>query len=112
MMKRIGQLADGWIMLEHPVGPQAEAAFKIVRDHASDAGRNPADIGIEVWVSPADGRPADWRAEIEGWKALGVTHVCVNNVYNRMHHNRIEGRTLGAHVEAIQRYHDAVADVL
>jgi hypothetical protein len=33
-------------------------------------------------------------------------------MYNRNHHRRIAGRTMADHVEALQRYRAAVADLL
>ena len=107
-LKRVAQYGDGWIMLQYPQGEAATAAFDALRSHARAAGRDPASIGLEVWTSSV-GTPEDWRAEVRGWKAAGVTHITVNNVFAGYHHKRIEARSLGAHIDAIQRFRDAVA---
>ena len=113
-LRRIAKWGDGWVMLEHPPGDAAQAAFAKLRGYAEAAGRDPAGIGIEVWVSAGDGGgdPEVWRRDIQAWKAAGVTHATVNNAYGRYHHTRIPGRSLDDHLTAIERYRAAVADLL
>ena len=111
-LKRIAQYGDGWIMLAHPQGEKAREEFGKLRGYVKDAGRDPASVGIEVWVSTGEGGPDDWRRELKAWKALGVTHVTVNNVYGRGPHKRIAGRTMTAHLDAMKQYRAAVADLL
>ncbi|MGH7124295.1 MAG: hypothetical protein ACREFI_07980, partial [Stellaceae bacterium] len=89
----------------------ADAAFAKLRALAASAGRNPASLGLSVWVS-AVGDEKSWRAELSAWKTAGVTHVTLNNVYARYHHKRIDGRSVKDHVDAIKRYRAAVADLL
>jgi len=76
------------------------------------AGRRPADVGIEVWVSPGIGTPSDWRREVGFWKEAGVTHVTAHTLYTSGHHARIDGRSAADHLTAITRYREAVADLL
>jgi probable F420-dependent oxidoreductase len=111
MVRRTAELGDGWIMLEHGPGPEATASFEKLREYAREAGRDPADIGLEVWMS-AVGDPDQWRRDIAFWKAAGVTHITCNNTYRRRGHHRIEGTTLGDHVAGIERFIDEVRDVL
>ena len=110
-IERIARAGDGWIMLSYPLGPEADAAFAKLRALAVAAGRNPASLGLSVWVS-AVGDEKHWRTELAAWKKAGVTHLTLNNVYARYHHKRIEGRTVKEHVEAMKRYRAAVADLL
>ena len=65
-IKRAARLADGWMMLEHPPGPDAVRSFDRLRDMAKAAGRDPHDIGLEVWMSAA-GEPEAWREEVRFW---------------------------------------------
>lgn len=110
-IRRAARLADGWMMLEHPPGPAATASFDHIRKLAGQAGRDPAEIGLEVWMS-AVGEPDDWREEVRFWKQAGVTHITCNNAYARYHHKRIPGRSLSAHIEGLQRFIEAVRDEL
>jgi probable F420-dependent oxidoreductase len=111
-LHRIGQWGDGWMMLAYPMGDKAEAEFAKLRAYVKQAGRDPSAVGVEVWVSTAEGGPTEWRNELAYWKAVGVTHITVNSAYGRPPHQRIAGRTMRDHLEAMKQYHAAVADLL
>jgi probable F420-dependent oxidoreductase len=111
-LRRTAKWGDGWIMLAHPKGEQAEAEFAKLRGYVKQAGRDPSSVGLEVWVSTAEGGPADWRKEFQYWQGAGVTHVTVNSTYGRGPHRRIAGKTMADHLEAMKQYHAAVADLL
>ena len=87
VIRRVGELADGWfprfpsmgqrvggnVMAEQRDDPAT--VIGQMRDYARDAGRDPADIGIEGRVF-FRGQSADgWRAECDAWRDLGATHV-------------------------------------
>ena len=110
-LQRIAKWGDGWMMLALPAGPEAVAEFDKLRRLTEAEGRDPHSIGLEVWVSTAVGDEADWRREFEFWKNAGVTHVTLNSTFNRYHHTRIPERTWAAHVDAMRRWHAAVADL-
>ena len=57
-LERIVRYGDGWMMLAYPPGAEAVAAFDRLRRIAEHEGRDPATIGLEVWVSTAEGGPA------------------------------------------------------
>jgi probable F420-dependent oxidoreductase len=111
-LRRTAKWGDGWMMLAHPRGTEAEAAFAKLRSYVEQAGRDPSTVGIEVWVSTADGGPGDWRDEFAYWKSVGVTHVTLNCTHNRGPHRRIAGRAMVDHLDAMKQYHAAVADLL
>tara|TARA_R110002096_G_scaffold101831_1_gene225245 strand:+ start:630 stop:1535 length:906 start_codon:yes stop_codon:yes gene_type:complete len=111
VLKRIAKYGDGWIMLSHPEGDDAERAFDTLRGYWAEAGRS-GEPGLSVWVSNAEGGPDDWRRAIAYWKGVGVSHVTVNNTFGRYQHKRIEGRTLADHLQAMVRYRDVVGDLL
>lgn len=110
--RRTAQLGDGFMPLDYPPGDAALAAFDKLRRMVREAGRNPADIGIEVRMSPGAGGPHDWRREMTFWKQAGVSHVSASTTYVSDHHRRIDGRSLAEHVEALTRFREAVADLL
>jgi probable F420-dependent oxidoreductase len=111
-LRRIAKWGDGWIMLQHPSGPVADAEFRKLREYAKSTGRNADAIGIEVWVSTGSGGPEDWRRQFLAWKDAGVTHITLNSTFARGPHKRIAGRTLADHLAAMRQYHQAVADLL
>jgi probable F420-dependent oxidoreductase len=110
-LRRIAKWGDGWMPLAYPADQSALDAFGTLRRYVEEAGRDPASIGIEVWVSAA-GDPDDWRRELQFWKHAGVTHITLHNTFRGFHHKRIEGRTLSGHLDAMRRYHSVVADLL
>jgi probable F420-dependent oxidoreductase len=111
-LQRVAQWGDGWIMLAYPPGDEAQEEFRKLRDFTKQAGRDPKSLGIEVWTSTAEGGPKDWRDEVAYWKGQGVTHVTLNCTFGRYHHKRIPEKTMAAHLDALQRYRDAVKDVM
>jgi len=110
-LQRTARWGDGWMMLAHPPGQEAVAEFDKLKRFTEAAGRDPAAMGLEVWVSTAEGGPAEWRREFLFWKDAGVTHVTLNSTFGRNHHRRIPGRTWEAHVAAMKEWHAAVADL-
>ena len=65
-LRRCAKWGDGWIMLAHPQGETATAEFAKLKQYTREAGRDPASMGLEVWVSTADGSgPEDWRRAFE-----------------------------------------------
>src|SRR6185437_9487166 len=66
---RAAKYGDGFMPLAYPAGDAALAAFEKLRRLTREAGRDPAQIGLEVWVSPGAGGEDDWRREIAFWKS-------------------------------------------
>jgi probable F420-dependent oxidoreductase len=76
--RRVGRLADGWFPQVQP-GPKLDAAREIVAQAATEAGRDPAAIGMEGRVS--------WRGDegnlaeaIGRWRDAGAGYVAVNTM--------------------------------
>ncbi len=62
-----------------PPGPALDEARAIVEQAAREAGRDPADIGLEGRVN-YDGDLDAALASIENWRAVGATHVSINTM--------------------------------
>jgi probable F420-dependent oxidoreductase len=110
--RRCARYGDGFMPLAYPAGDAALAAFEKLRKLTREAGRDPAKMGIEVWVSPGTGDAQDWRREIQFWKGAGVTHLNASTTYASNNHKRIAGRSAGEHLAALARYREAVVDLL
>ncbi len=111
-LERIATLGDGWIMNAYPPGAEIEAEWGKIRVLAEKAGRDPAAIGLEVWISGGNGDERSWAAEARYWKTLGATHLTLTNTFNRRHHKRIAGRSMAEHLDVMRRFHGAVASAL
>jgi probable F420-dependent oxidoreductase len=110
--RRAAKYGDGFMPLAYPPGDEALKAFDKLRGLIKAEGRDPASVGLEVWVSPGKGTPDDWRKEFTFWKQAGVTHVTCHTTYVSNHHKRIAGKSYAEHLDAITRYRKAVADLL
>jgi probable F420-dependent oxidoreductase len=110
--RRCARYGDGFMPLAYPPADAALAAFDKLRALTREAGRDPAKMGIEVWVSPGLGGPEEWRRELRFWKEAGVTHITASTTYASNHHKRIAGHGAADHLVAITRYREAVADLL
>jgi probable F420-dependent oxidoreductase len=111
-LPRIAKWGDGWMPNAYPPDQSALDIFGQLRKLTEEAGRDPAQIGIEVWVSMGSGSEADWAREANFWKQAGATHLCLTTTFHRRHHKRIAGNTMSDHLAALRRYHAAVADRL
>ncbi len=76
VLERIGRMADGWMPQFPPT--DLEPILGRVRGYARDAGRDPAELGIECAIrTRPDGDPAEWVDLAEAYRDLGVTHLKV-----------------------------------
>lgn len=92
-LARAGRLADGWFPMVGP-GPALDHAKAAVDAAAEEAGRDPAQIGMEGRVS--------WQrdlevvlAEIVEWDRRGATHLSVNTMGSGL-------RTVDDHLAALE----------
>lgn len=112
MLRRIAKLADGWIMLAFPPDGTALEVFEKLRGYIRDEGRDPAAVGLEIWTSMGDGDDDKLRADFQFWKDAGVSHITLNNWYDRPPHNRMAARGADAHMNALRHYRELVNDLL
>ena len=111
-LPRIAKWGDGWMPNAYPPDQAALDVFAELRRLTEQQGRDPASIGIEVWVSCGAGTEADWHKEAAFWKQAGASHLCLTTTFDRRHHHRIAGRKVGDHLAAAKRYRDAIGDLL
>jgi probable F420-dependent oxidoreductase len=90
-VKRVARIADGWFP---QFGPDQTARIETFRGYVRDAGRSLDDVGIEGRITIARTPEDEWRPTLDGWQALGATHVTVN--------------TMGAGLESPQAHIDAI----
>jgi len=77
--KRAGRIADGWFPMVPP-GPALDDARAIVEQAATEAGRDPARLGMEGRVSWTDDGVDKLVDHVDRWRAAGATHVSVNTM--------------------------------
>ena len=109
-LKRIAKYGDGWMYLNHGPGDEAVREFDALRAEWRTAGRS-GEPGVSVRLSAGSGTPEEWRRDIRFWQDAGVGYFTLHNAFNRSGFTRIEGHDVPAHLEAMVRYHAAVADL-
>ena len=76
--RRIGSQADGWFVL---CSPEDFPAVKGgIDEAAASAGRSPDAIGTEAGVAVVGPRQAEWHERVAGWRAMGLTHLCLRTL--------------------------------
>jgi probable F420-dependent oxidoreductase len=79
-LRRAARLADGFFMLRPLEGRTMPETVALLRGWVEEAGRDPGAFGIEASIDVAHGGPDDWKAALEGWRALDASHVAVNTM--------------------------------
>ena len=76
-LARAGRMGDGWIATARVT--DLKATVGKVRAAAGEAGRDQDGVGIEGRIFLKDKTPDQWRAEVEGWRGAGATHIDVRD---------------------------------
>ena len=103
VLRRIARLGDGWFPQFHP-GQDAEESVARLHRYAREAGRDPAEIGIEGSVTFAGGNEDEWQARAAWWQTLGASYLTVNTMGAGL-------STADEHVAALRRCREALAGV-
>ena len=99
VLKRLARVGDGWMPQGSP-DDRLLAMIERVRSYASDAGRDPAEIGVDGRTT-LHGTPDDWARQFAGWKEVGATHISVNTMAAGL-------STPDDHIDALRRFKEAV----
>src|SRR5581483_4670485 len=78
-IRRAARLADGWM----PASRKPEDAKVLVEQldrYLKEAGRDWKNFGIDPWISIANLPQDEWNKRVEGWRALGATHIAVDTM--------------------------------
>ena len=78
-LRRAAQLADGWFPLFAP-GPRLDEALSIIEGAALEAGRDPARMGMEGFISIGDGNMAEVLRQGELWRSYGASHIALDTM--------------------------------
>lgn len=101
VLRRMARLGDGWMLAGRAPDDDAKAALDALRGYLRDAGRDPNDFGIDVWLPTAGQTPDSWARRVEAWRALGATHLGINTMGAGL-------KTPQDHIDAIRRFRETV----
>jgi probable F420-dependent oxidoreductase len=102
VLERIGRIGDGWFPQMQPTDKARELIEKL-REHTVRAGRDPGSVGIEARISMRGQTPDGWRAQLEGWRALGATHASANTMGLGL-------QGVSDHLEMLRRFREILDD--
>lgn len=74
ILARVGRLADGWLPMIQP-GPEAVECVRKVHAAARAAGRDPAQIGMDVSLVVGNKTRSQLIDEVGAFRELGATHI-------------------------------------
>ncbi|MCS7295876.1 MAG: TIGR03619 family F420-dependent LLM class oxidoreductase, partial [Dehalococcoidia bacterium] len=77
--RRAARLADGWMPQWRPTA-ELRAMVEELRGWVAEAGRDPASFGIEGRITLAQVPTAEWEKDVQAWRDLGATHLCINTM--------------------------------
>ncbi|GIH17889.1 LLM class F420-dependent oxidoreductase [Rugosimonospora africana] len=77
--RRAGRLADGWFPQMQP-GPELDEAKRVIARAATEAGRDPAGLGMEGRVPLGSGGADGIAQAVTAWREAGATHLSVNTM--------------------------------
>ena len=77
--RRAGRLGDGWFPMVPP-GPALDEAKRVVDTAATEAGRDPSQIGMEGRASWGAGGLDALLDEVQRWRSAGATHLSINTM--------------------------------
>ena len=100
VLRRIGRLADGWVLPGGNARPDhyMKAMIDRVHAYATESGRDPSEIGLEKVVSFKS-----TLDEVRAWEDAGITHLSVNTMGARL-------SSPDGHIAAIRRFIEAAKD--
>jgi alkanesulfonate monooxygenase SsuD/methylene tetrahydromethanopterin reductase-like flavin-dependent oxidoreductase (luciferase family) len=101
-MRRVASMGDGWFPI-FELDDSGKAALDKLRGYIEEAGRDPADIGIETFNTVADKTPDDWASAAKLWKQHGATHISANTMNAGF-------TSLDQHIDALRRFKEAASD--
>lgn len=79
-LKRMARLADGWMSSSRLPDANLEGMLARLRGYIAEAGRNPAEFGLDPWITIAQRPVAEWERLAARWRELGATHLGINTM--------------------------------
>lgn len=98
VMMRAARLADGWFPMFRATGPDPKETLDRFYSYVREAGRDPADVGIQTSTSMA-GAPDEWGKRLADLESYGVDYVTLNTMSLGLEGPR-------SHIEAIRRFRE------
>ncbi len=100
VLRRIARMGDGWLP-NYRTAEQARPEVEKLARYLEENGRALTDIGIEPRLSYGSGNSDLWQRAVEGWQAIGATHLTLNTM-------GLGFDTPQKHIQAIQHFSELI----
>lgn len=104
VLRRVAALGDGWMPNYRRV-KDVKPPLETLERYLEAAGRSRREVGLEGRIPYGNGDPDAWRALLEGWKAVGATHITINTM-------RAGLSTPQEHLDAIRRFAEVAKEFI
>jgi probable F420-dependent oxidoreductase len=84
VLRRMARLGDGWMPNTMSV-EKLEPVWETLQGYVQDAGRDPAEFGLDMRITIHRHPPATWSDAVQRWRDFGATHLCINTMGNGLH---------------------------
>jgi probable F420-dependent oxidoreductase len=101
VLRRAARIGDGWMPAGRPPDDRMKVYMEQLDGYLAAAGRHRAQFGIDPWISIQGLDKDEWRRRVEGWRALGATHVAVDTM-------RAGFASPQAHIDGIRAFRDVL----
>jgi probable F420-dependent oxidoreductase len=106
-IKRAAAIADGFV-LDHDID-EAPQVINALKDHLAREGRKPEDFGLAARVQLHPGETAAGVDQAQRWRALGVTHISVSTMNQRISDPRQHLKLVLEFMDAWRQRQDPIA---
>jgi probable F420-dependent oxidoreductase len=96
VLRRAARLGDGWLP-NWRTPDEARPDVDKLRGYLAEAGRDALVFGLEARIPYGNGDAENWGRLMEGWRALGATHISINTM-------GVGLKAPGEHLEAVERF--------
>ncbi|MBN2503637.1 MAG: LLM class F420-dependent oxidoreductase [Anaerolineales bacterium] len=79
VLRRVATIGDGW-MPNYRTAAEAQPSLEKIKQYATEAGRNPDEIGLHPRVVYGEGDQNALHDIMEDWDALGANHISLNTM--------------------------------
>lgn len=99
--RRMAKYGSGWFPASTPL-PKAQPMIAKIHQCLRDEGRDPAEFGIDPWISVGGSEPTVWAERATAWQEAGATHIAVNTM--RAGFTKVE-----EHLAVLRRFQEVVS---
>lgn len=78
-LRRMARLGAGW-MPARQTPEKARPFIDKIHKYMEEAGRDPANFGLDPWLANSIMKPAEWKPLAKEWQQCGATHLAIETM--------------------------------